>query len=218
MKMVVVYYSRTGSTKFVAEKIAEQLNADLCEVIDKKNRKGTFSYLTDGMASLREKLTEIELSRPVEDYEFMVIGSPVWTGKIAPAIRKFLLSNDISGKPVAFFVTLGGRRPEKSLNHMKEVVLPKRLIGEFAASSPLEKREETEAKIAEWCKQIQNTLNSNATTHLTNIREAAPFAKLGLYTNLCYGVYLRSSGKHHNCRGHLFHLQVFSFGDALQNL
>jgi len=39
MRKLVAYYSRTGNTKFVAEKIAEQLDADLCEVVDKKNRK-----------------------------------------------------------------------------------------------------------------------------------------------------------------------------------
>jgi len=39
MRKLVAYYSRTGNTRFVAEKIAEQLNADLCEVIDKKIEK-----------------------------------------------------------------------------------------------------------------------------------------------------------------------------------
>jgi flavodoxin len=40
MRTLVGYSSRTGNTKFVAEKIAEQLEADLCEVVDKKGRNG----------------------------------------------------------------------------------------------------------------------------------------------------------------------------------
>ena len=36
MKTLVVYYSRTGNTKYVAEKIAENLGAEICEVVDKK--------------------------------------------------------------------------------------------------------------------------------------------------------------------------------------
>ena len=53
MKSLVVYYSRTGNTRFAAEKIAKNLNADLCEILDKKNRKGKFVFLTGGYADLR---------------------------------------------------------------------------------------------------------------------------------------------------------------------
>ncbi|GAI42752.1 unnamed protein product, partial [marine sediment metagenome] len=36
-----------------------------------------------------------------------------------PAIRTFLAKNDFSDKNVAFFVTLGGDKPEKALKNMK---------------------------------------------------------------------------------------------------
>jgi flavodoxin len=45
--------------QFVAEKIAEQLGADLCEVKDKKKREGKLTYLTAGLAAFREKLHKI---------------------------------------------------------------------------------------------------------------------------------------------------------------
>ena len=54
MKTLVAYYSRTGNTEFVAEKIAEYLGAEVCEVIDKKSRKGRFGFLK-GVTSLLEK-------------------------------------------------------------------------------------------------------------------------------------------------------------------
>jgi flavodoxin len=40
MRPLVVYYSRTGNARFVAEKIASELSADTEEVIDSKNRRG----------------------------------------------------------------------------------------------------------------------------------------------------------------------------------
>jgi flavodoxin len=40
MKALVVHYSRAGNTKFVAEKIAQGLGADIEEVIDKKTEAG----------------------------------------------------------------------------------------------------------------------------------------------------------------------------------
>ena len=159
MKKLIVYYSRTGNTKFVAEKIADQLNADLCEVTDKKNRKGRLTFLTGGFASLREKLTEIEVPKPIEDYDFIIVGSPVWAGKITPAIRKFLVTNDFSDKLVALFVTLGGDKAEKTLKNMKETIMPKLLVGELAITKALEQQEETEEQVTDWCNQIQKSLN-----------------------------------------------------------
>ena len=126
MKTLVAYYSRTGHTKFIAEKIAQQLGADLCEIIDKKNREGKLGFLGGGNDALREKLTDIEVSKPIEGYDFVIIGSPVWAGKIAPAIRKFMVTNDFKEKTVALFVTLDGNKPEKSLENMKAAISTKR--------------------------------------------------------------------------------------------
>lgn len=158
MKKVVAYYSRTGNTKFVAERIAEQLGADLCEVTDKKNRQGRLVFLTGGLAALREKLTDIEVSKPIEEYDLVIVGSPVWAGKIAPATRKLLVTNDFSEKFVAIFVTLGGNKPEKALANVKKSFKTKRLIGELGVSKPLEKQDETTMIVTEWCKQIQKSI------------------------------------------------------------
>jgi flavodoxin len=151
----VAYYSRTGNTRFVAEKIAEQLNADLCEVVDKKSRKGKLIILTGGFAALRKKLTEIEVTKPVDDYELIIVGSPVWAGKITPAIRTFLSQNDFSDKKMAVFVTLGGDKPEKSLENMKEAIAPKVPVEELAIINDLKNKTEAEQQITEWCKKIR---------------------------------------------------------------
>ncbi len=158
MKKLVAYYSLSGNTKFVAEKIAHQIGADLCEVIDKKNRTGKLTYLTGGMAAFREQLTEIEVSRPIDGYDFVAIGSPMWAGKIAPAIRKFLVTNDFSNKQVAYFVTAGGDKPEKALNNVKETIAIKQVIGELGIGNASEDRAKIENQVKEWCSQIQKTL------------------------------------------------------------
>jgi flavodoxin len=158
MEKLVAFYSRTGNTKFVAEKISEKLNADLCEVKDKKKREGKLTFLTGGLASFRQKLTGIEVPKPVENYDFIAVGSPVWAGKMTPAIRKLLVTNDFSDKKVAFFVTLGGDKPEKSLRNMKEATQVKLVVGELAISNPLQNQENTERRVADWCIQIQKSL------------------------------------------------------------
>jgi flavodoxin len=111
--------------------------------------------LTGGTSAYREQLTEIEVSKCIDGYDFIAVGSPVWAGKITPAIRKFWVSNDFSNKQVAFFITLGGNKPEKSLQNIKKMVEPNTLIGELAITNPLETQRETERKVADWCAQFK---------------------------------------------------------------
>ena len=154
MKTLVAYYSRTGNTKLVAEKIADYLNAETCEVIDKKVRKGKLIFLTGGYAALREKLTEIDVIKTIDDYDLIIVGSPVWAGKMTPAIRTFLAKNDFSDKQLAFFVTMGGDKPGKALKNMKKAISPKIPVEELGILNGLKNLEEIEKKIADWCKKI----------------------------------------------------------------
>ena len=73
MKTLVVYFSLTGSTEFVAKIISNNLDADLCEVIDKKHKKGKLIYLKGGAAAIREKLTEIEATKSTENYDLIIV-------------------------------------------------------------------------------------------------------------------------------------------------
>ena len=60
MKILVVYYSRTGNTRKVAEEIENTLNCDIEEIIDTKNRSGLLNYITSGFQASRKKLTTLE--------------------------------------------------------------------------------------------------------------------------------------------------------------
>ena len=157
MKTLVVYYSRTGNTKFVAEKIAEHLGADVCEVVDKKSRKGKFGFLKGGYESIRKKLTEIEVSNKVDDYGFVIIGSPVWANGITPAIRTFIHQNDFSNKQIACFVTLKGDNPQIPLEKMKEAISPNISAAELGITNDVKNREEAEKQIIDWCNAVQKT-------------------------------------------------------------
>jgi flavodoxin len=154
VKILVIFYSKTGNTKYVAQKIAEQLNAELSEITDKKNRKGKLNFLKSGYESIREKLTEIEVSKKIDDYNFVIIGSPVWAGKIPPAIRTFLVKNDFRRKKIAFFVTVGGNKPQKALNSMNEIISPQNSIAELGITEALKDKEEINNKTFDWCKKL----------------------------------------------------------------
>ena len=159
MKTLVVYFSLTGSTEFVAKIISEQLNGDLCEVVDKKHKKGKLIYLKGGAASIREKLTKIEVTKSIEDYDLIIVGSPIWAGKITPAIRTFLSLNDFSQKKGAFFITLGGDKPGKSFENLRKTTGFSSIVKELAVSNTIADKKEVEKMVTDWCEEIKKTLD-----------------------------------------------------------
>ena len=104
MKTLVVFYSRDGATRKVAASICDLLNADMEEIIDKRNRKGIFGYIKAGFESVKNRTTEIEPEKfDASLYELVIIGTPIWAGRMVPAIRTYLTQNNGKIKRTALF-------------------------------------------------------------------------------------------------------------------
>lgn len=108
MKTLVVYYSRDGLTKKIGDSVADLLKADAEEIFDKTDRSGFWGWLFGGRDAFRKKLTVI--GGPKNDpaaYDLVVIGSPIWAGRMTPAVRTYLLQNSAKFNQTAFFCTKG---------------------------------------------------------------------------------------------------------------
>ena len=124
MKILVVYYSRTGFTRKIATLISERLKADLDEVIDKKDRSGSMGYILAGKDAMKKELTGITYIRDPKDYDLVLIGGPVWAFTVSPAIRTYLDRNadTLKIKNVAFFATQGSSGAEGKFKAMEETL------------------------------------------------------------------------------------------------
>lgn len=109
---------------------------------------------------MREKLSDIEAVESIEDYDLVIVGSPVWAGKIAPPIRTFLVNNNFSGKQVAFFVSIGGDKPEKTFENLKKTTELEAVIDGLGVTQPLQNMADAEAQITEWCNNLLNKINA----------------------------------------------------------
>lgn len=106
MRPLVVYYSRTGHTRDVAQKISKYLKCDLEEIEDTKNRKGLLGYLFAGRDGTFKRLTVIrKIKKGPLRYDLVIIGTPVWAWNVSAPVRTYLLQNKESFKKVAFFCT-----------------------------------------------------------------------------------------------------------------
>ena len=106
MKILVVAYSRTGTTKNLAEKIAKKFSAEVDIIEDKTNRDGIRGWFGGGKDVLFRKSTEISFKKNPREYDLVIVGTPVWVGTMTPAVRKYISDNEFI--KVAFFATFAG--------------------------------------------------------------------------------------------------------------
>lgn len=93
-KILLVYYSRTWTTRKVAEYIQQLINCDVEEIIDKKQRSGILWYIWAGRDAALKKNTEIEKTKFKNwHYDTLIIGTPVRDFAISPAIRTYIQEN-----------------------------------------------------------------------------------------------------------------------------
>lgn len=118
-KVLIVYYSRTGTTRKVAAELAAISGWDLERVIDTRPREGLLGYLRAGLDALLERHTRLAPSRAdPASYDFVVVGTPVWNGSVSTPIRTWLAEHAGRLPGLAFFATEGGRGGRRAFDKM----------------------------------------------------------------------------------------------------
>ena len=113
-KILVVYFSAQNHTKTVAEKIAENLDADIFEIEPEEEYTSDDLNWNDSDSRVSrehddESLRDIKLKTTKVDnwneYDTVLIGYPIWWGIAAWPVDTFVKANDFSGKTVIPFCT-----------------------------------------------------------------------------------------------------------------
>lgn len=114
-KILVAYFSATGTTKSVAKKLAEIAGADLFEIepvekytsadlnwMDKNSRSTIEMDDPNSRPEIKEKVQNFD------NYDVILVGFPIWWYKAPTIINTFFESYDFSNKTVSLFATSGG--------------------------------------------------------------------------------------------------------------
>jgi flavodoxin len=155
-RLLVVYYSYEGNTRFIAEGIAKELGADIQELKPIKDIKsrGFSKYMWGGRQVVTKKRPELQpLERKPENYEVIFIGTPVWAFTFAPALRTFFSEHPLKAKKVALFMCHGGG-PKEAMAKMESELQGNIIIGKLDLPHVLEKEAELKKKRAiDWAKK-----------------------------------------------------------------
>lgn len=110
-KKIVVYYSYTGNTKMIAEKIAKELQCDILELKPKVRYSEDYDEVVAEYQDNETAKTTPEIEKndlPINEYDEIILGSPVWWYTIAPVVRTFLKENNFVSKIIYPFATNAG--------------------------------------------------------------------------------------------------------------
>ncbi|WP_051361861.1 flavodoxin family protein [Solimonas soli] len=103
---LIVYYSRSGNTRRLAQQLAARLDADLEEIRERRGRGGALGFLRSLYDALREREPPIEPPNlDASGYKVVIVGSPVWTGHVAAPVRRYLTQYAGALRRLAFFCT-----------------------------------------------------------------------------------------------------------------
>ena len=121
---LVLYFSATGTTKKIAERIANKSNSDIIEIVPKEEYKSEdLNYNSDCRANREQNdinsRPEIENEIDISTYDIVFLGYPIWWGTNPKIILTLLDTYDFTGKTIIPFCTSGSSSIDNSVNELR---------------------------------------------------------------------------------------------------
>lgn len=114
-KTLVAYFSASGTTRKIAEMIAEVGEFSLYEITPKElytsddlnwmNKKSRSSVEMSNK-KIRPEITDTDAH--IKEYDTIILGFPIWWYVAPTIVNTFLEKYDFSGKKIVLFATSGG--------------------------------------------------------------------------------------------------------------
>ena len=157
---LLVYFSYTGNTKIIANKILEKLNCDVLGLQPKEKYSENYQEVVDEYQSNEsdKRVCELEpYSVDLDHYDTVIIGNPVWWYTITPVIRTFLKQHSLRDKTVIPFATNAGWLG-RTFKEIKELCVDSNVKNEmnivFTENYAQHKLKTPSSKIDGWLKSI----------------------------------------------------------------
>lgn len=124
MKIAVVCYSYTGTTKKYVELLQEKIGCDVIYIkpVKEIKSKGFASYFAGGLKVMMNETPElVDYSFDQNEYDYIILATPVWAYTYAPAMKAFMLKEKITNKKVSYLMTHRGD-PRKAMEKFVEAL------------------------------------------------------------------------------------------------
>ncbi|MDD1763280.1 MAG: flavodoxin [Methanobacteriaceae archaeon] len=117
MKTLIACYSYSGNTMVIAQRINENIDADLTRIQPLKDRW----YMIKAIHAFLEKRWPIEeCITDLSEYDCLLVCCPIWAGRTPPGVNQYLNElENVEGKKLAILVTMGGSGNEIATSQIK---------------------------------------------------------------------------------------------------
>jgi len=144
MSIKILYYTRSNTTRRIAEKLAKKLECSTYQITDDKNWSGLFGYLKAGYYASTNKTVNISYDSNALEADQIIVLSPLWAGGPTPAVRT-LLKEEPNLTP-SLILTNDGSDINKAFEKTK--TLFPRLVNFFGITKKMDHEEEMIERIA----------------------------------------------------------------------
>ena len=123
MSKLLIYYSYTGNVELISSYFKEN-GYELRRVTEKKKMPKSFffSILLGGFrAGIHAKGKLIDYDNDVSKFDEIVIASPIWNGRLTPAINSVIKQTNLENKKVSFVLSAGGGEAPKAIKKIRKL-------------------------------------------------------------------------------------------------
>ena len=163
MKTLVVYYSFEGDSKFIGDYIAKEFSATVLELKLKKevkNKDFMKNYLGKKQVLMKTEPRLQPYDVKFADYDLIIMGTPIWFGTFAPALRAFFGQEKIENKQIALFYCFAVKYDSIS-RHIRKALKGNTIVDEIAFKDPLkDDREFVLKKVEKWIAKLRSCIET----------------------------------------------------------
>ena len=122
MRQLFIYYSATGKGDVVANYLKENgVEIRKVKAIDKLPKSTFLKIMTGGfLAGINYKAKLIDFNSNIDDYDQIIIGSPIWNGKLSCPINTVLETLNLEDRNVKFILCSGSGEAPKTVKMLNE--------------------------------------------------------------------------------------------------
>ncbi len=94
LKVLTVYFTRSGNTEMVVKKIHESVGGDVELISEPVSRKGLVGWLRSGSGNSKREVAKInETQYDPANYDLVILASPIWAGAVSSPMRGYMTEN-----------------------------------------------------------------------------------------------------------------------------
>lgn len=126
----IVYYSKNGNTKILAELLAQKYDGKIITLEEKGKRNGLFGFIKSGFQAATRKQSRL-IGTPwdcIAEFDKLYLCTPIWAGNITPAMNTFMANASLANKEVTIVTVMADPKlngVEKAHGYLSDLVKEK---------------------------------------------------------------------------------------------